>query len=178
MAEIRKGAVTMKGNPLDVAGPRLKPGDKAPDFRVATAQDGLKVIGLADTGNKPRLFSVVPSLDTPVCNKQTQRLAADLKELGDRVAAFTISTDLPFAMTRFCTEANIQNLRNLSDLHDQSFGPGYGVQIQGLPVPLLARAVFVIDPDDTITYVEYVGEIGHEPNYEAAIEALRLAVDA
>ena len=91
------------------------------------------------------MFNVVPSLDTPVCNKQTKRFAEELKALGDKVAAYTVSTDLPFAQARFCTEASIENLKNLSDVHNHSFGEHYGVLIQDLPVPLLARAVFVVD---------------------------------
>jgi thioredoxin-dependent peroxiredoxin len=178
MAEIRKDAVTMKGNPLDLVGPKLKPGDKAPDFHCVTVQDGLKVLTLADTGKKARLFSVVPSLDTPVCNRQTKHFASVLKELGDKIAAFTISTDLPFAMARFCSAETIDNLKNLSDLHDQSFGEHYGVKIQGLPVPLLARAIFVVDPSDMITYVEYVPEIATEPDYEPALKALSAAAKA
>lgn len=178
MAEIRKGAVTMKGNPVDLAGPQLKPGDKAPDFTCATVADGLKPFTLADSRGKARLFSVVPSLDTPVCNKQTRTLNETLSALGDKVAAYTISTDLPFAQTRFCNEAGITSMKNLSDLHDQSFGLHYGTKIEGLPVPLLARAVFVVDPNDVITYVEYVPEIATEPNYDAAIAALKSAAGA
>lgn len=178
MAEIRKGAVTMKGNPIDLAGPQLKAGDKAPDFTCVTAQDGLKPVTLKDTAGKVRLFSVVPSLDTPVCNKQTKTLAQTLTDMGDQVAAYTVSTDLPFAQTRFCTEAGISNMKNLSDLHNQSFGEHYGVKIVGLPVPLLARALFVVDANDTITYVEYVPEIATEPNYDAAIAALKAAIGA
>ena len=149
MAEVRKGEVTFKGNPVDLVGPKLKPGDKAPDFTCVGA--GLAVVTLADTAGKARLFNVVPSLDTPVCNKQTKRFAEELKALGDKVAAYTVSLDLPFAQARFCTEAKIENLKNLSDVHDHSFGEHYGVLIQGLPIPLLARAVFVVDPSNTIT---------------------------
>ena len=107
---------------------------------------GLAIVSLADTAGKARLFNVVPSLDTPVCNKQTKRFAEELKALGDKVAAYTVSLDLPFAQARFCTEANIDNLKNLSDVHNHSFGEHYGVLIQDLPIPLLARAVFVVDP--------------------------------
>jgi thiol peroxidase len=165
----------MKGNPLDLVGPALKVGDKAPDFACATVQDGLKVFTLKDTEGKARLFSVVPSLDTPVCNRQTKHLAETLTTLGDKVAAYTISTDLPFGQVRFCTEAGISNMKNLSDLHDQSFGAHYGVKIDGLPVPLLARALFVVDGEGTITHVEYVPEIATEPDYDPAIAALKAA---
>ncbi len=161
MAETRKGEVTFRGNPVTLVGPKLKAGDKAPDFKGVGA--GLVLLSLADTSGKARLFNVVPSLDTPVCNKQTKRFAEELKALGDKVAAYTVSLDLPFAQARFCTEANIDNLKNLSDAHDKSFGEHYGVLIQDLPIPLLARAVIVVDPSDTIQYIEIVPEIATEP---------------
>src|SRR6266567_595937 len=99
MAETRKGEVTMKGNPIELVGPKLKAGDPAPDFTCAGV--GLSLVKLADTGGKTRLFSVVPSLDTPVCSIQTKKFADKLSALGDKVAAYTISLDLPFAMKRF-----------------------------------------------------------------------------
>lgn len=176
MADVRKGEVTMKGNPVDLAGPRLKPGDKAPDFEVVN--EGLAAVTLKDTAGKVRLFSVVPSLDTPVCSIQTQRFAKELNALGDRVAAYTISLDMPFAMKRFCADKQITNLTNLSDVHDHSFGEKYGVLIKSLPIPLLARAIFVVDPSDTIRYVEIVPEIATEPNYDAALSAIKAAAGA
>ncbi len=176
MGDVRKGEVTMKGNPIDLVGPRLGAGQKAPDFTCVGA--GLSVVTLADTAGKARLFSVVPSLDTPVCNIQTHKFAEHLNSLGDKVAAYTVSLDLPFAMARFCGDAKINNMANLSDCHNQSFGEHYGVLIQGLPIPLLARAIFVVDPSNTITYAEYVPEIATEPNYDAALAALTAAAGA
>jgi thiol peroxidase len=160
-----------KGNPVEVIGPQLKPGDKAPDFSCVGA--GLSIVGLADTAGKARLFNVVPSLDTPVCNTQTRKFSAELQALGDRAAAYTVSLDLPFAQQRWCTDAKVENMKNLSDVRDQSFGAHYGVLLKGLPLPLLARAVFVVDPQNTIRYVEYVPEITQEPNYEPALKALK-----
>jgi thiol peroxidase len=176
MAETREGEVTFRGNPVTLVGPKLKPGDQAPDFECVGA--GLAVISLADTAGKSRLFNVVPSLDTPVCNKQTKYFAEALQELGDKVAAYTVSLDLPFAQARFCTEANIDNMKNLSDVRNHSFGEHYGVLITGLPIPLLARAVFVVDPENTISYVELVPEIASEPDYLPAIEALKKSITA
>src|SRR5258707_8610419 len=98
MAETRKGEVTMKIKPVELVGPKLKPGDKAPDFTCVGA--GLTVIKFADTAGKPRLFNVVPSLDTPVCNIQTKTFATELASLGDKVAVYTVSLDLPFAQAR------------------------------------------------------------------------------
>jgi thiol peroxidase len=171
MDEVRKGAVTMKGNPLDLVGPALKAGDKAPDFTCVG--EGLAVITKGDTTGKTRLFSVVPSLDTPVCSIQTKKFSETLSTMGDKVAAYTVSLDLPFAMKRFCTDNHVAGMTNLSDVHDHSFGEHYGVLIQGLPIPLLARAIFVVDPSDTIRHVEIVPEIAQEPDYEAAMAALK-----
>lgn len=169
----REKAVTFKGNPLTLVGPQLKAGDSAPDFACVSA--GLEVINLAKTAGKARLFSVVPSLDTPVCSEQTRRFDKDLAALGDKVACYTISLDLPFAQKRFCTEANIGNVQTLSDVHNHSFGQNYGVLIEGLPLPLLARSVFVVDKNNKITYCEYVPEVTSHPNYDKAVEALKAA---
>jgi thiol peroxidase len=175
MAETRKGEVTFRGNGVTLAGPRLKPGDQAPDFTCVGA--GLALVSLKETAGKARLFNVVPSLDTPVCNKQTKRFAEELKDLGEKVAAYTVSLDLPFAQARFCTEGNIENLQNLSDAHNHSFGEHYGVLITDLPIPLLARAVFVVDSSNKITYVQIVPEIAQEPDYDPALEALQTAAE-
>jgi thiol peroxidase len=169
----RPNAVTFKGNPHTLVGPQLKAGDKAPDFR---ALSGLEVVDLAKTPAKARLFSVVPSLDTPVCSIQTKKFNESLAALKDKAAAYTISLDLPFAQKRFCGAENIANMQNLSDVHNHSFGENYGVLIEGLPLPLLSRAVFVVDKSGTITYAEYVPEVGAEPNYAAALAALNAAV--
>jgi thioredoxin-dependent peroxiredoxin len=171
MAETR--TVLFKGNPVELAGPQLKPGDKAPDFSCVGADLG--VVGLAGSAGKARLFNVVPSLDTPVCNIQTRRFNEKLKALGDKVAAYTVSLDMPFAQKRWCAEAGVENLKNLSDLRDQSFGERYGVLITSLPIPLLARAVIVVDPSDKVTYFELVPEIATEPDYEPAMKALHQA---
>jgi thioredoxin-dependent peroxiredoxin len=169
MAETR--TVLFKGNPVELAGPELKAGDKAPDFSCVGA--GLSVVSLADSGGKARLFNVVPSLDTPVCNTQTRKFSEALQALGEKAAAYTVSLDLPFAQQRWCTEAKVENIKNLSDVRDHSFGEHYGVLIKGLPIPLLARAVFVVDTEDTIKYVQVVPEIGQEPDYEPALKALK-----
>jgi thiol peroxidase len=170
--EKRAKAVTFKGNPATLVGPQLKVGDKAPDF---TCLNVLDLVTLAKTPAKPRLFSVVPSLDTPVCNQQTHKFDEALAAQKDRVACYTFSLDLPFAQKRFCTEGNIENMTTLSDVHDHSFGTHYGVLIEGLPLPLLSRAVFVLDSKGTITYVEYVPEVTSHPNYDAALAALAAA---
>ena len=175
MSEIgtRAGAVKMKGNPVNLVGPELKAGDPAPDFTCVGA--GLALIKLGDTAGKPRLFNVIPSLDTPVCNIQTHKFSQELQSLGDKVAAYNVSLDLPVAQDRFCTDAKIDNLANLSDVHNHSFGKHFGVLTDGLPLQLLTRAVFVVDGNNTITYAQYVPEITSEPDYEPAIAALKAA---
>jgi thiol peroxidase len=167
----REKAVTFKGNPLTLVGPQLKAGDTAPDFACVT--QGLEIINLAKTAGKARLFSVVPSLDTPVCNQQTHRFETDLASLGNKAACYTISLDMPFAQKRFCSAENISSMQTLSDLHNESFGKAYGVLIEGLPIPLLSRAVFVVDKNNKITYCEYVPEVASHPNYDKAIQALK-----
>jgi len=169
--EKRANAVTFKGSPLTLVGPALKVGDKAPDF--ATVGGDLKIVTLADTPAKVRLFSVVPSLDTPVCSEQTRKFDKELAGLP--VQSYTISLDLPFAQKRFCGEANVTNLTSLSDVHNGSFGKSYGVLIEGLPLPLLSRAIFVVGSDGKLAYVEYVPEVASHPNYEKAVEALKAA---
>jgi thiol peroxidase len=169
----REKAVTFKGNPLTLVGPQLKAGDTAPDFACVT--QGLEIVNLGKTAGKVRLFSVVPSLDTPVCSQQTHRFETELAALGNKVACYTISLDMPFAQKRFCSAENISNIQTLSDVHNHSFGPNYGVLIEGLPIPLLSRAVFVIDKNNKITYCEYVPEVGSHPNYDKALQALKTA---
>jgi thiol peroxidase len=169
----REGAVTFKGGPVALVGPQVKPGDKAPNFKCLS--NGLAPVTLADTPAKARLFSVVPSLDTPVCSAQTKKFEETIKGLGDRVACYTVSLDLPFAQKRFCTGENVATMQTLSDVADQSFGKNWGVLIEGLPLALLTRAVFVVDKNGTVTYAEYVPEVTSHPNYDAALQALQKA---
>ena len=165
--------VKFKEKMFPLVGPQLKPGDKAPDFACAVMLD---VVTLAGTPAKARMFSVVPSLDTPVCSTQTHKFDTAIAELKDKVACYTVSLDLPFAQKRFCTAEKITNMQTLSDLHNQSFGKNYGVLIQGLAVPLLSRSIFVLDKTGKITYVEYVPEVSAEPNYDKALAALKAAI--
>ncbi|MCS7046676.1 MAG: thiol peroxidase [Gemmataceae bacterium] len=163
--------VTFKGNPVKLVGSEVKVGQTAPDFQCVGA--GLAIITLANSAGKPRLFSVVPSLDTPVCSQQTKKFNEQLAAFKDKVVCYTVSLDMPFAQGRFCTAENIANMQNLSDLHNQSFGKNYGVLIEGLPIPLLARSVFVVDKNNKVTYAEYVSEVTNHPNYEKALEAVK-----
>src|SRR5438128_2415613 len=119
---------TFKGQVKNLVGPQLKAGDTAPEFECVA---GLEVVRLADTPKTARMFSVVPSLDTPVCSTQTKKFNESLNELKDKATAYTVSLDLPFAQGRFCTEAKIVNLKSLSDVRNGSFGKSYGVLIEG-----------------------------------------------
>lgn len=169
MAMERPNAVTMKGNPMTLVGPELRVGDKAPDFSVRT-QD-LKPFTLKDTRGKIRLFSVVPSLDTPVCDMQTRRFNEEAGKLGDRVEIITVSMDLPFGQKRWCGAAGIDKIKVVSDYYDRSFAQAYGTLIKELH--LECRAVFVIDEHDIVRHVEYVPEITNLPDYDRALAAVR-----
>ncbi|OKL38335.1 thiol peroxidase [Domibacillus mangrovi] len=163
-------SVTFKGNPMTLIGNEVKVGDKAPDFNVLA--NNLSSVTLADTTGKVRLISVIPSIDTGVCDAQTRRFNEEASKV-DNVQVLTISADLPFAQARWCAAAGLENVKTLSDHRDFSFAEAYGVGMKELR--LLARSVFVIDSNDTVTYVEYVGEGTDHPNYDAAIEAAKAA---
>ena len=169
----RANAVTFKGAPYTLVGPQLKPGDRAPDFECLS---GLELVTLAKTPAGPRLFSVVPSLDTPVCSQQTKKFEEALAAYKGPLTCYTVSLDLPFAQKRFCTAEKLTNMQTLSDTHDHSFGQNYGVLIEGLPLALLSRAVFVVDKTGKITYAEYVPEVASHPNYDNALAAVKAAV--
>jgi len=166
----RHGAVTFKGNPLTLAGEEVKVGAPAPDFSLAYFEGGMKHVSKADLLGKPTIISVVPSLDTPVCQVQTKTFNTRLAALGDKVNALTVSLDLPFAMNRFCGAEDIKGLRCGSDYMDRAFGRDFGVLIDELKI--LARAVFVLDAKGVVQYAEVVKEVASEPDYDAAIAAL------
>lgn len=166
----RAGATTMRGNPLTLIGPELKAGDTAPDFAVVDS--GLKPVGLKDTGSSVRIISVVPSLDTPVCDAQTKRFNEEAAKLPG-VDIITVSMDLPFAQKRWCGAFGVDKVKMLSDHKDASFGSNYGTLIKELRIE--SRAIFVIDSRNQIRHVEYVKEVADHPNYEAALAAARNA---
>ena len=163
---------TFKHNPVTLLGNEVKVGDKAPDFTVLA--NDLSPVSLKDSEGKIRLFSVVPSLDTGVCDAQTRRFNEAAAELGDNVIIYTVSMDLPFAQKRWCGAAGIEAVQTVSDHREGSFGKAYGVLIESLR--LLTRSVFVVDAQGTVTYVEYVPEATDHPNYEAAIEAVKALI--
>ena len=160
-----------KGKSYPLVGPKLKVGDRAPSF--ACVSSGLEVMNFEQTGGKHRLFLAVPSLDTPVCSQETKKFDESLAALKDKVACYVVSLDMPFAQKRFCGAEQVNNVQTLSDTHNHSFGKNWGVLIEGLPMPLFSRAVFVVNKDNHLSHVEYVGEVGGHPNYDAAMGALK-----
>lgn len=168
----REGAVTFKGNPLTLAGEAVQTGGPAPAFTLHAFEDGsMNAITLDDVKGKPTIISVVPSLDTPVCQTQTKTFNERLGALGDQINALTVSLDLPFAMNRFCGAESISSLRSGSDYQDRSFGQAWGMLIEELKI--LARGTFVLDADGNVVYAEVVPEVTEEPNYDAALTALK-----
>jgi len=166
----RKGAVTLRGNPLTAVGEELHVGAKAPDFQLVG--NDMKPVRLADTAGKVRILCSVPSLDTPVCDMETRRFNEEAAKLPG-VEVLVVSMDLPYAQKRWCGAAGVTHVRTLSDYQEHSFGPAYGVLIR--ETQLESRAVFVLDKDDTLRHVEYVKEIAEQPNYDAALaEAKRI----
>jgi thiol peroxidase len=171
MAE-RPGAVTMKGNPLTLVGNEVRVGDKAPEFTAIDTD--MNPVALSSLRGKTVVLVTVPSLDTPVCDIETRHFNQDAAGLGKDVQILTISMDLPFAQKRWCGAAGIMNLKTLSDHRDAAFGNAYGVLIKELR--LLARAVFVVDCQGVIRYIQVVKEIATEPDYAAVLDAVRKVV--
>jgi thioredoxin-dependent peroxiredoxin len=153
---------------MTVLGPELKAGDAAPDFHAV--DDSLKPLDLAGTGHGVRIFSVVPSLDTPVCDAQTKRFNEEAGKLPN-LKIYTFSMDLPFAQKRWCGAYGVDHVKMVSDHRDGSFGEAYGTLIKDLRI--LSRAIFVVDPKNELRYVEYVKEVADHPNYEAALSAAK-----
>jgi thioredoxin-dependent peroxiredoxin len=161
---------TFKGGPLKLAGPELKVGDKAPDFALTAKDLSTKTLG---EGGTVRIFSVVPSLDTPVCDAQTKRFNDEITKL-EGVEVITVSMDLPFAQGRWCNAFGVDHVTMLSDHKTASFGTNWGTLIEDWRVE--SRAIFVVGKDNTLVHVEYVGEVADHPNYEAAVAAAQAAL--
>jgi len=164
-----KGIVTMKGGPLTLTGSKVEVGQHAPDFEVLNSE--LSLVKLSAFAGKICIISAVPSLDTSVCDVQTRRFNQEAQRIGNDVRILTISMDLPFAQKRWCGAAGIENMETLSDHRDASFGEAFGVLIKDLR--LLARAVFIVDREGIIRYIEIVKELTHEPDYEKALRAAK-----
>ncbi len=166
--EKRKDLVTMGGNSVTLLGKEIKVGDKAPDFTVLKSD--LSPFTLEDAGEGVKIISVVPSLDTGVCELQTINFNETATELGN-VTILTISVDLPFAQKRFCSANNIDKVVTLSDHRDLSFGMNYGFVIEEFR--LLSRGIVILDKDNVVRYVEYVKEVTNHPDYDKAIEEVK-----
>lgn len=171
MTDVRKGAVTLKGNPVDLAGNALKAGDSAPDFKLQ--DNGLAEVTLANSAGKTRIIVTIPSLDTSVCALETKNFNDQIKNLPNAVC-LVVSMDLPFGQKRWCGSEGVQNVTTLSAHRCTKFGEDYGVLIQGGGLDrCLARAVFVVNGSGKVTYAEYVPEISTHPNYDAAVAAAK-----
>ncbi|MEO8660465.1 MAG: thiol peroxidase [Bryobacteraceae bacterium] len=167
----RPGATTFKGSPLTLVGPALKAGDAAPQFDVVDTK--MQPVTLEATAGEVRIFSVVPSLDTPVCDMQTKRFNEEAGKLPS-VKMYTISMDLPFAQKRWCGAFGVDNVTMLSDHKNASFGEHYGTLIKEWRVE--SRAIFVVDKDNTVKHVEYVTEVADHPDYDAALAVAKSLV--
>ena len=167
MIEERTNIVTFKGNPATLLGPDIKVGDPAPDFLVV--DNGLQPVTLASNIGKVQLITVVPSIDTPVCDTMTRKFNEKAAQLPASVVVLTVSLDLPFAQKRWCGNAGIEKVQTVSDYQERSFGLNYGLLLKELK--LLARAVFVISKEGKVVYREIVKEVTAEPDYDAALAA-------
>lgn len=171
MNGIRSGAVTLKGNPVDLAGTELKVGDAAPDFSLQS--NGLEEVNLASSAGKTRIIATVPSLDTGVCHAETKKFNDAAAEMPN-VQVLVVSMDLPFGQKRWCGAEGVESVQTLSAHRCTQFGEDYGVLIKGGALDrCTARAVFVVGADGNLTHVEYVSEITEHPNYDAALAAAR-----
>ena len=167
--EENNGIITMKGNPLTLIGKQPRVGELAPDFEVL--DNNLSPVRLSSFLGRVCVIASVPSLDTPICDMETRRFNEEAGILGPDVAILTISMDLPFAQKRWCGAAGVDKVTTLSDHLSASFGEAYGVLIKELR--LLARAVFVVDGDGVVQYVQIVKEVTDEPDYDNVLGALK-----
>jgi len=170
--EERKGAVTLRGNPLTLVGKEIKTGANAPD--VELLDNELKPVKISAFKGKVVVISSVPSLDTPTCDMETRRFNVEAAKLGDHVVILTVSTDLPVAQKRWCGAAGVDKVKTLSDHREAAFGLAYGVLIKELR--LLARSLFVVDKNGVVQYVQHVREDAQEPDYDAVLAAVKKLV--
>lgn len=169
MTQERTGVATLKGNPLTLVGPQLNVGDQAPDFTLCKSLG--EYVTLNDFSGQVKLISVVPSIDTGVCDAQTRRFNEAAAALGDKVAVLTVSVDLPFAQARWCGASGVDKVVMLSDYKDNNFGLAYGVHIKEFALDM--RSIFILDENNVVQYVEYLPEMTNHPDYDAAIAAVK-----
>ena len=173
MSEKRKGLIQFKGADVTVIGADVELGQRAPEFKVQS-QAWETFYGLSATRGKVRIIAAVPSLDTAVCDRETRRFNEAAVELSDEIAVLVVSMDLPFAQARWCGAAGIDQVSVLSDHRWAKFGKAYGCLMK--EPRLLRRAVFVVDRQDRVVYVDYMPALGEEPDYEAVLAAARQAL--
>ena len=162
-------SVTLKGNPCNLSGAMPKAGQAAPAFTLTKAD--LSALSLGDLKGKTTVLLTVPSLDTAVCQTETRKFNERAAALP-HATVVVASSDLPFAIKRFCAAEGIQNVHGASDLRDRGFAERWGVAIKDGPLAgVMARAAFVIGPDGKVKYAELVPEIAQEPNYDAILKA-------
>lgn len=159
--------ITFNGDPITLVENQVKVGDTAPDFLVV--DNNLKDLRLGDTKGK-RIFVTVPSLDTSVCDMEVRKFNEEASKLED-VTVYVVSMDLPFAQVRWCGNAGVDRVKTVSDYKQKSFGKNYGALIEEFC--FLTRAIFVVDENNKITYVEYCKDVINEPNYESALNAVK-----
>lgn len=163
--------ITLKGNPIHTRGDLPAVGQLAPDFTLT--DESLQNATLASFAGKKKILNIVPSLDTGVCAASAHRFEQEVGKLSDTVV-LTISRDLPFAQKRFCSAEGITNVKPLSEMRDRKFGADYGVELVDGPLAgLLSRAIVVLDADNKVIHTEQVPEIAQEPDYDAALAAVK-----
>lgn len=169
----RPGAITFKGAPMTLVGQELKVGDTAPDFALMTG--GLQTLtwkDLSEGGTRAVLMILVPSIDTSVCSLETSKFNKHVASLPpDKIKVITVSTDTPFAQKRWADQEKVDNLQMLSDHKDKSFADAFGVKIKELG--LLTRAIYLLDKNRTVRYIQTVSEVASEPDYDAVMRAAR-----
>ncbi|MFZ2489455.1 MAG: thiol peroxidase [Anaerolineae bacterium] len=167
----RFGAAALKGTPLTVIGPALAVGDQAPEVTLNDKGFNGRVGLLASTAGKVRLINVIPSIGTGICDAQTRRFNVEAANFGDDVVVVTVSADLPFHLAEWCAAKGVDRVITLSDHYNMDFGNAYGTHIKELRVE--QRAIFIVDADDVVRYVEYVPEIAQHPAYDEALAAVQ-----
>ena len=166
--EKRLNVVKFAGNPMTLLGKEIKVGDTALDFTALTPS--LETLSLSDTKGQVRIISVVPSVDTSVCDIQTRWFNEEAAKI-ENLIVLSISVDLPFALKKYCATKGIENIKVLSDHKDLDFGLKYGFVIEELR--LLARGIVIIDQNDIVRYVEYVPNVSDHPDYDKVLSVIK-----
>jgi len=173
MPTIRNDFFKLGDKFVTIIGDDVKVGDKAPEF-ISSAQNWAPVSPIADSKGKVIIISAVPSLETDVCDRETRRFNEEAAKLSDDIIVYTISTDFPMTQKRWCGAAGIENVKVVSDVLETDFGLKYGLVIKERRY--LRRSVFIVNREGVLTYVNYLPELGQEPDYDEVIEAAKNAL--